>query len=184
MENNWWWRSVGFWIALQLGWFSCFFCFSSKMQLFSFSFYGLQDFLVCYLCSCCEIQIVLTNKLWVKSHYGGGPKCCHIVLFSRGVHVWTSTMVILEHIFPKFLHNMVDYNTKNSITKKIIFPTYNVQFQSIFVTKTCTSICTKKCKYTQKMIEMIFSLYEICNIYWKLWFHMIGISLWTMWKIW
>jgi hypothetical protein len=24
-------------------------------------------------------------------------------------------MVILEHIFPKNLHNMVDYNTKNSI---------------------------------------------------------------------
>jgi hypothetical protein len=24
---------------------------------------------------------------------------------------------------------------------------------------------TKKCKYTQKMIEMIFSLYEMCSIY-------------------
>ncbi len=46
---------------------------------------------------------------------GGGQKCCHIVLFSRGVHVLTSTMVILEHVFPKNFHNMVDYNTKSSI---------------------------------------------------------------------
>jgi hypothetical protein len=50
-----------------------------------------------------------------ESTLRGGQKCCHIVLFSRGVHVWTSTMVILEHIFPNFLHNMIDYNTKNSI---------------------------------------------------------------------
>jgi hypothetical protein len=54
-------------------------------------------------------------------HTRKGQKCCHIVLFSRGVHVWTSTMVILQDIFPNFLHNMVDYNTKNSIAKKIPF---------------------------------------------------------------
>ncbi len=33
---------------------------------------------------------------------------------------FTSAMVIFEHIFPKFLHNMV-YNTKHSIVKKISF---------------------------------------------------------------
>jgi len=58
---------------------------------------------------------------WVKGTLQGGQKCCHIVLFSKGVHVWTSTMVILEHIFLNFLHNMVGYNTKNSIAKKIPF---------------------------------------------------------------
>jgi hypothetical protein len=52
-----------------------------------------------------------------KHTTGGGQKWCHIVLVSRGVHVWTSTMVT----FPKILHNMVDYNTKNSIAKKIPF---------------------------------------------------------------
>ncbi len=57
----------------------------------------------------------------VKAHYKGGQKCCHIVLFSRGVCVWTSTMIILEHIFPNFLHNMVDYNTKISIAKNVFF---------------------------------------------------------------
>ncbi len=41
----------------------------------------------------------------------------------------------------------------------------------------------KKCKYIQKMIEIIFSVYEFC-IYSTLWFYMIGISLWTMWKVW
>jgi hypothetical protein len=40
---------------------------------------------------------------------------------TRGVHVRILTMVSLEHIFPNFLHNMVDHNTKNSIKKKIHF---------------------------------------------------------------
>jgi hypothetical protein len=60
---------------------------------------------------------------------------------------------------------MVDYNTKNIIAKNFFFPTYIVRFQSIFVAKKYTSPCIKKYKYTQKMIEMIFSLYEICSIY-------------------
>jgi hypothetical protein len=47
----------------------------------------------------------------------GGQKCCQIVLFSKGVHVWSSSMVILEHIFLNFLHNMVDHNINNSIEK-------------------------------------------------------------------
>ncbi len=51
----------------------------------------------------------------------GGQKCCHIVLFSRGVCVWTSTMIISKHIFPKFLLNMVDYNTKNLIANNFFF---------------------------------------------------------------
>ncbi len=141
-----------------------FFCFPYEMQLFSFSFYGLKDFFVCYLCSCCEIQMSWPISYgW--NHITGGQKCCHIVLFSKGVHVWTSTMLILEHIFPNFLHNMVGHNTKNSIIKKIIFPTYIVRFQSIFAIEKCMSMCTKKCKYIQKMIEIIFSLYEICSIY-------------------
>jgi hypothetical protein len=52
---------------------------------------------------------------------GGGQKCCHIVQFSKGVHVWISTIVIFKHVFSIFLHNMVDYNTKNSIAKEISF---------------------------------------------------------------
>jgi hypothetical protein len=31
--------------------------------------------------------------------------------------------------------------------------------------KKCTLQRIKKCKYAQEMIEMIFNLYEICNIY-------------------
>jgi hypothetical protein len=100
-----------------------------------------------------------------ESTLRGGQKCCHIVLFSRCVYVWNSTMVILKHIFPNILHNMVSYNTKNSITNKIPFPTYIVWFQNIFMAKKCTSLYTKNCKYTQKNIEMIFSIYEISSIY-------------------
>jgi len=106
----------------------------------------------------------------ILNHYGwstlqGGQKCCHIVLFSRGVHVWTSTMVILEHIFPTVLHNMVDYNTKNSIAKKFSFSNLYCAILKYICGKKYTWLCAKKCKYTQKMIEMIFSLYEICSIY-------------------
>jgi hypothetical protein len=55
-------------------------------------------------------------------HTTGGLKMfSHYIVFSKGVHFWTSTKVILEHIFSNFLHNMVDFNTKNSITKKIHF---------------------------------------------------------------
>jgi hypothetical protein len=55
-----------------------------------------------------------------ESTLGKGQKCYHIVLFSKGVHVWTLTMVILEHIFPNFSHIMVDHNTKYSKIKKKI----------------------------------------------------------------
>jgi hypothetical protein len=79
---------------------------------------------------------------------------------------------------------MVDHNTQNPIDFLIFFPTYIVWFQNIFVTKKYTSLCTKRCKYIQKMIEMIFSFYEICNIYQTLGFHMIGISFWNMWRVW
>jgi hypothetical protein len=71
----------------------------------------------------------------------------------------------MEHIFRKFLHNMVDYNTKNSITKKIHVSNLHCAILKYICGKKCTLLCTKKCKYIQKMIEMIFSFYEIYNIY-------------------
>jgi hypothetical protein len=49
--------------------------------------------------------------------------------------------------------------------RKFLFPTYIVQFQKHIFAKKSVALCTKKCKYTQKMIEMIFSLHKICNIY-------------------
>jgi hypothetical protein len=61
---------------------------------------------------------------------------------------------------------MVDYNTKNSIVRILFFPTYIVWFRNIFVTKKNVRYYKlKTCKFTQKMIEMIFRLYEICSIY-------------------
>jgi hypothetical protein len=60
---------------------------------------------------------------------------------------------------------MVDYNTKFQLQKNLFFKTYIVQFHNIFVAKNYMSLCTTKCKYTQKMIEMFFRLYEICDNY-------------------
>jgi hypothetical protein len=114
---------------------------------------------------CKLFNLCLNGLVRGWKHTTGGPNCCHIVLFSRGVHVWTLAMVILEHIFSNFLHNMVDYNTKNSITKKILFSNLYCEVPKYICGKTMYITMYKKCKYTQKMIEMIFSLYEICNIY-------------------
>jgi len=60
---------------------------------------------------------------------------------------------------------MVDYNTKNLIAKKIHFSNLCCEVAKYICGKKRMSLCTKKCKYIQKMIEMIFSLYEICSIY-------------------
>jgi hypothetical protein len=60
---------------------------------------------------------------------------------------------------------MVDYNTKNSTTKKIHFSNIYFVIPKYICDKTMYIICIKKCKYTKKMIEMMFSLYEICNMY-------------------
>jgi hypothetical protein len=46
-----------------------------------------------------DIKRLDLKKILVKTHYRGAQKCCHIVLFYNGVHVWTSTMVKLKHIF-------------------------------------------------------------------------------------
>jgi hypothetical protein len=88
----------------------------------------------------------------------------HCIVF-QGCPCLNFNMVILEHIFSKCLHNMVDYNTKNSITNKIPFSNLYCAIPKHIFGKKSVALCTKKCKYTQKMIEMIFSLYKICNIY-------------------
>jgi hypothetical protein len=104
---------VGFWVALQLGLvFMLFLFFIWDAIVFIFILWFKRFFCVLFVFMLWNTNVV-TNKLWVKSHCKGAQKCYHIVLFSKGVHVWTSTMVILEHIFPNILHNMVDYNTKN-----------------------------------------------------------------------
>jgi hypothetical protein len=73
-------------------------------------------------------------------------------------------MIIVEHIFPNFLHNMVDHNTKNLIKRKIHFSNLYRVIPKYICCKKSMSLSTKKCKYTLE-IEMIFILYEICNIY-------------------
>jgi len=69
-----------------------------------------------FLCFCC------LHVMEGESTLQRGQKCCQIILISKGVHVWTSTMVILKHVFSNFWHNMVNHNTKNSIKKKFHFP--------------------------------------------------------------
>jgi hypothetical protein len=88
---------------------------------------NLIKVVLCWICKPRKWCLFLWNN---EKHITRGQKCCHIVLFSNGVHVWTSTIVTLEHIFPNFLHNMVDFNTKNStqifFKKKLILCNFNV----------------------------------------------------------
>jgi hypothetical protein len=57
-----------------------------------------------------------------------------------------------------------------------IFISYDVTLEYICA-KTNMSQRIKKCKYNQEVIDMIFNLDKICDIYQTLWFHMIGINL-------
>jgi hypothetical protein len=67
------------------------------------------------------------------------------------------------------LHNVFAYYGRSKPKeikrqKNYIFKiSYDVMLKYIWVKK-CTSQSIKKCKYAQEMIEMIFNLYEICNI--------------------
>jgi hypothetical protein len=82
-----------------------------------------------------------------------GKKCCHIVPFSKGVHIWASTMVILEHIFPNFLHNMIDYNIKNSITKKIHFSNLYCEVPKYICGKKKYILYSLRWKYIKKWLK-------------------------------
>jgi len=53
---------------------------------------------------------------------------------------------------------------RSKMQKTRFFYVYDVMLEYICA-KEYTSQHTKKCKYIQKIIEMIFNLYEICYIY-------------------
>jgi len=84
------------------------------------------------------------NTLW-----GGGAKS--VVTLYCFPRVSNFNHGDMEHIFPKKLHNMIYYNTNNSITKNFLFfPTYIVRFQNIFVAKNCTTPCIKNANILKK----------------------------------
>jgi hypothetical protein len=47
------------------------------------------------------------------------PLGCHIVLFSRDVHVWVYPISNFRKIFTIFLHIMLEYNLGKILEKKI-----------------------------------------------------------------
>jgi len=60
---------------------------------------------------------------------------------------------------------MVSQNPKKSNAKEITFShSYDVMLDR-FVSVMCTSHHIEKCKYIFKIIEIIFNIYEICNMY-------------------
>jgi hypothetical protein len=119
-----------------------------------------------------------------ESTLWGGQKCCHIVLFSKGVHVWTSTMVILEHIFPNLLHNMVDYNTKNSITIYSFFQLILWGSKIYLWQKNVRHYVLKNANIHKKWLKwyLVFMKFVVstkhCDSIW------LGIILWTMRRVW
>jgi hypothetical protein len=75
-------------------------------------------------------------------------------------------MVILKHVFSSFWHNMVNHNTKNSIKKRKSFSQFILCDSNIYLLQTNVHhYVFQKCEYILKLIEMVFSIYEICNIY-------------------
>jgi hypothetical protein len=70
----------------------------------------------------------------------------------------------------KDFHNAFVYYGKSKLkrnemlNKLYIFISYDVMLEYICAKK-YVSQCTKKCKYIQEMIEIIFNIYEICDIY-------------------
>jgi hypothetical protein len=76
---------------------------------------------------------------------------------------------------------MIGQNPKKSNVKKTTFFYFIWCDVQIYLYEKKYTQNIKTCKYTQ---EIIVNIYEICMIYWTLWFHMIGISLWAMWRVW
>jgi hypothetical protein len=83
---------------------------------------------------------------------GGGRMLSHCIV-SKGVHVWTSTMVILKHIFLFFLHNMEYYNRKNWITILFFFQLILCDSKEYLWQK---YVCIKKCKLLKKWLKWFF----------------------------
>jgi hypothetical protein len=79
---------------------------------FPIPYYGIKILIFLQRGQCQQINSQSILNPMSESTLWEGKKCCHIVLFSKGVHFWTSTVVILEHIFPNVLYNMLDHNTK------------------------------------------------------------------------
>ncbi len=96
----------------------------------------------------------------VKTHYGGPKMVSHCTVLHWCLCLNFNHDNIKVYFFI-FLLNMVDYNTKSSITKKILFSNLYLRLQSIFVTKKCTSICTKNANILKKWF---LNFYTICNI--------------------
>jgi hypothetical protein len=97
-------------------------------------------------------------------HTTGGPKMLsHCIVFEGCPCLNFNHGNIGAYFSNFFLHNMVNYNTKNSIT--IFFSNLYYEVPRIFVAKKYTSLCTKDVNILKKMIEMIFNFYEIFSIY-------------------
>jgi len=59
----------------------------------------------------------------------------HCIVFQGCLCLNFNHSNIGAYFFPNFLHNMVDYNTKNSITKKIPFFNLYCAIPNIFMAK-------------------------------------------------
>jgi len=100
---------------------------------------------------------------------GGGAKMLSHCIAFQGCPCLNFNHGDIGAYFSKHLHNMVYYNTKNSIAKKNSFFQLILWGSKIyFWQKHCRSPCIKECKYTQKMIEndflSLWNFYYLLNI--------------------
>jgi len=117
---------------------------------FPIPYYGIKFLIFLQRGQCQRINTQSILNPMSESTLWEGQECCHIVLFFKGVHFWTSTVVILEHIFPNVLYNMLDHNTKFDQKENSFFQLILCDSKTYLWQKKCTSMRTKKCNYIQK----------------------------------
>ncbi len=109
-------------------------------------------------------KVLETTMLKVKTHYRGAKIVVSLYYFPKVSCLNFNHVIIMKkncNIFayygrskPKEIKCQINY----------IFLEYEVMLKYISAQKKCHKV-PKKCKYIHEMIEMIFNVYEICNIY-------------------
>jgi hypothetical protein len=95
----------------------------------------------------------------------GGQDGCLIVLFFKGTMFELQPYHYYKNISQYFCMLWLVKTKRNLMPKKVHFIISYDVILKYNCTKKCTLQSTKKCKYIQEMIEMIFNIYEICSIY-------------------
>jgi hypothetical protein len=90
---------------------------------------------------------------------------CHIVFFSRVPCLNFNHVIIMKDFYNVFAY--YGKSKPKEIKCQINYLSYFIDFMLKYICAKNIYITNllKKCKHIQKMIEMIFNIYEICTMY-------------------